>query len=638
MWTSGRIGLAPYFFGFTALAAILGSACVPDWDVYDPRLGGEASSSSAAGGGGGGGGGGGAGGMGGAGGGAVVCQAGSKVACYTGPSGTQGVGDCKDGLTTCNAEGTGFGPCEGEVVPASETCALPGDEDCDGLLNEDGATCTCTPDTQQACYSGPQGTQGIGACASGMQTCEPGGMGFGPCEGEVVPVIEGCATAGDDDCNGQANEHCAIWSKSYGSAGDQFAWDVAVDGSDNIVLGGRFINTIEFGGSTLVSQGGNDGFIAKLSPSGAHAWSRRFGDVAEQEVLSVAADTTGNVYATGFFAGSIQLGAQPQSSHSSKGGNDIFVVKYDSNGTHVWSKTFGDSASQVGLGIAVDASGSVVVTGRMTGTVNFGGGALTGTGASNGFLVKLDPQGNHLWSKIIGAGGENAGQGLAVDTTGNVYVAGYFTESITFGDPVQTGAGGHDVFIAKLTTLGVSIWTRVFGDAADQEAVSVDVDTTGDVVMLGEHGGTITFDGASHASKGVDDVFVAYLEPLMGGAVWSKSFGDAADQEPGGIALDAAGDVVLTGSYQGTLSFGGLPMTAPGSVDDIFLVKLSGAGGDHVWSRSFGGASDQDGRAVAVDSSDNVLFTGEYTGKINFGPGLITSSDAEDVCLVKLPP
>jgi hypothetical protein len=631
MWTSGRIALAPLFLGFTALAAILGAACVPDWDVYDPRLGGPASSSS------GGGGAGGAGGMGGEGGSSVVCKAGVMVACYSGPPGSENLGTCKGGLTTCNAEGTGFGPCEGESLPGIETCAMPGDEDCDGLVNEEGASCTCTAGMQQACYSGPESSKDVGACVSGMQTCQPDGTGFGPCEGEVVPVIEGCATAADDDCNGKANEHCAIWSKTFGSAGDQFAWDLAVDGNDNIVLAGRFINTIDFGGSTLISQGGNDGFLTKLGPTGSHIWSRRFGDPAEQEALSVAVDATGNVYATGFFAGSIQLGVQPQSSHSSKGGNDVFVVKYDSNGNHVWSKTFGDGASQVGLGIAVDASGSVVLTGRMAGSVNFGGGALTATGTSNGFLVRLDPQGSHLWSKIIGAGGENAGQGVDVDTAGNVYVAGYFTESITFGDPAQTGAGGHDVFVAKLTALGLPVWTRVFGDAVDQEAVNLDADTTGNVVVLGEYAGAITFDGMGHTSKGADDIFVVSLEPLMGSAAWSRGFGDASDQEPGGVIFDGFGDVVLTGGFQGTLTFGGLPMTATGT-DDIFLVKLAGLAGEHMWSRAFGGASDQDGRAVGVDSSDNVLLTGEYSGKVDFGSGPITSVDAEDVFLVKLPP
>ena len=643
MWTSGKIALAPSFLGFAPLSAIVGlslslsAACVPDWDVYDPRLGGEASSSSASSGAGGGAGG--AGGVGGAGGagGATMCQAGVKVACYSGPSGTENVGDCKNGFATCNAEGTSYGPCEGEVVPAAETCAQPGDEDCDGLVNEDGASCMCTAGMTRACYSGPAGTEGVGACAPGTQVCQPDGAGFGPCEGEVVPVIEACATLVDDDCNGKANEQCAIWSKSFGDAGDQFTWDIAVDGSDNIVLAGRFINKIDFGGGALVSLGGNDAFLAKLGPTGGHLWSKRFGDDLAQEAQSVAVDGAGNIYVTGFFAGSIQLGQQPQSNYTSKGGNDIFVAKYDQNGNHVWSKTFGDAVSQVGLGVAVDASGSVFLTGRMSGSVNFGGGALTATGVSNGFLVKLDPQGSHMWSKLIGADGENAGQGVDVDAAGGVYVAGYFTESITFGDALQAGSGGHDAFVAKLTTLGTPVWTRVFGDAADQEAVNIDVEPTGNAVVVGEHGGTITFDGASHASKGFDDVFAAYLEPLTGGVAWSRSFGDAADQEPGGVSFDGFGDVLFTGSFQGTISFGDLPMTAGGS-DDIFLVKLSGAGGDHAWSRAFGGTSDQDGRAVAVDAGDNVILAGEYAGKVDFGKGALTSLDAEDIFLVKLPP
>lgn len=134
------------------------------------------------------------------------CTPGEIADCYTGPPDTEGVGICVAGSHTCNAEGTAFGPCEGEVLPGTETCVTPEDEDCDGLANEEGDGCLCVPGTTSPCYNGPAGTEGIGLCVAGVQTCDASGTGNGPCVGEVLPAQEVCATVEDDDCDGQANE------------------------------------------------------------------------------------------------------------------------------------------------------------------------------------------------------------------------------------------------------------------------------------------------------------------------------------------------------------------------------------------------------------------------------------------------
>ncbi len=149
------------------------------------------------------------GGAGGSGGGNAVCEPGATQECYTGPKDTQGVGACVGGVSECTPDGSAWGPCEGEVVPGAETCAAPGDEDCDGSANEEGASCSCVPGSVAACYSGPGGTENTGPCKGGTQVCQPDGLGYGPCEGEVVPSPETCATSADDDCDGLTNEEGA---------------------------------------------------------------------------------------------------------------------------------------------------------------------------------------------------------------------------------------------------------------------------------------------------------------------------------------------------------------------------------------------------------------------------------------------
>ncbi|APR84777.1 Tryptophan synthase alpha chain [Minicystis rosea] len=137
-----------------------------------------------------------------------VCIPGTTQACYSGPAGTQNVGVCKGGVATCNAQGTAFGACMGEVLPSPETCNTAVDDDCDGQVNEEGAGCVCVPGSTQSCYSGPAGTQNVGACKSGVATCNAQGTAYGSCVGEVLPTTETCSTAVDDDCDGQVNEGC----------------------------------------------------------------------------------------------------------------------------------------------------------------------------------------------------------------------------------------------------------------------------------------------------------------------------------------------------------------------------------------------------------------------------------------------
>jgi hypothetical protein len=113
-------------------------------------------------------------------------------------------------MQMCSADGTGYGPCLGEVVPRAEACDTPEDEDCDGQVNESSAGCVCVPGSTTSCYGGPAGTQGVGTCRGGTSTCNATGTGYGPCLGEVTPTTEACFTASDEDCDGQVNEGCVV--------------------------------------------------------------------------------------------------------------------------------------------------------------------------------------------------------------------------------------------------------------------------------------------------------------------------------------------------------------------------------------------------------------------------------------------
>lgn len=193
-----------------------------------------------------------------------VCVPGEMKSCYDGPPGTQGVGPCKAGAIVCAADGSGFGPCTGQIVPTAEICGDAIDQDCSGKVNDG---CSCVPGTTQACYSGPPGSQNIGVCKSGTTTCLADGSGYGPCVGEVDPGAEVCGNALDDDCDGAVNESEAGCNPSE-CAGCVASLAPAC-GSSAVVVG-----HYEGGGKTIcIAQGDGSTFDLALMSYDPTSWS-----------------------------------------------------------------------------------------------------------------------------------------------------------------------------------------------------------------------------------------------------------------------------------------------------------------------------------------------------------------------------
>jgi hypothetical protein len=368
-------------------------------------------------------------------------------------------------------------------------------------------------------------------------------------------------------------------------------------------------------------------------------WARRFGNKDAQSSNSVAVDATGNVILVGDFSGSIDFGGNQL---VSTGLTDTFVVKLSANGAHLWSRRFGGlgSSSAHSASVAVDLMGNVVVTGSFRGAVDFGGGVpLTSAGGSDVFVAKLAPDSSPVWSKRFGDAMDQEGTSIVADPKGNVLLTGFFFGKADFGGGVPlTSAGGSDVFIAKLASDSSPVWSERFGDAMDQKGASIAADLMGNVVVTGSFRGAIDFGGGVPlTSAGGSDVFVAKLA-ADSSPVWSKGFGDVTHQEGTSIAVDPKGNVLLTGFFFGKADFGGgVPLTSAGG-SDVFVAKLA-PDGNPLWSKGFGDAMDQEGTSIAVDPKGNVLLTGLLSGKVDFGNGVpLASVGGSDVFVAKLAP
>jgi uncharacterized protein (AIM24 family) len=365
------------------------------------------------------------------------------------------------------------------------------------------------------------------------------------------------------------------WSRRVGGIYDDYGTAVAFDGSGNVFMAGRFASSATFGGATLTSAGGHDIGLAKYSSTGTHLWSMRFGGTSWDEPTALAVDGSGNVLLAGQYAGAIDFGGGPL---ASAGSFDGFLAKLSGTGAYLWAKRVGGGSADMVTAVGVDASGNPTLVGYFAGVADFGGGPLTSAGANDVIVARYTAAGAHQWSARFGDVSDQRAYGAAVDTAGNVVLTGYFNGAFGFGGPTLTNAAGADIFLAKLSATGGHVWSKQFGTGYISlgeigEGVAIDP-RTNDIVLTGEIVSEVDFGGGPlGAPSYTADVFVARFSSA-GTHQWSKRFVGNWDDHGMAAAVDPSGNTILGGDFAEAVSFGGTLLTSPGKSDG-FVVKLA---------------------------------------------------------------
>ncbi len=327
-----------------------------------------------------------------------------------------------------------------------------------------------------------------------------------------------------------------------------------------------------------------DLFVAKLTPTGAWQWATRAGGSEFDESVGVAVDGNGGVVVTGnFISPTIAFGTITLT-NANAGVSDLFVAKLTPMGVWQWATRSGCSVSGLSVGVAVDGSGGVVVTGGFASpTITFGTITLTNAnaGVSDIFVAKLTPMGAWQWATRAGGIESERSVGVAVDGTGSVVVTGSFGLAITFGAITLTSAGEGDIFVAKLTPTGAWQWATSTGGSGDDGGFGVAVDGSGSVVVTGDFSSpTIPFGTTTLTSAGDYDLFVAKLTPT-GAWQWATGAGGSNADFGLSVALNGSGSVVIAGAFNSpTIRFGATTLTNPTSGSEaIFLARLSSVTG-----------------------------------------------------------
>ncbi|MCH8902581.1 MAG: SBBP repeat-containing protein [Bacteroidetes bacterium] len=314
----------------------------------------------------------------------------------------------------------------------------------------------------------------------------------------------------------------------------------------------------------------------------------------------------------------------------------------------------GGSSFDYGLFITLDDSGNVLITGSFRNTVDFDPGAatfnLTAIGNDDVFIQKLDANGNFIWARSMGGNLTEYGYSIATDASGNVYLTGSYQDAVDF-DPGASvfnlvSNGLDEIFVQKLDAGGNFMWATSTGGTGYDYGYSIITDASSNVYITGSYDGTVDFNpGAGTfnlASIGLADVFIQKLD-AGGNFVWAKSVGGSSWDDTGNsITIDASGDLLITGSYGGTVDFdpdsATFNLTSNGDLD-VFVQKID-AGGNFIWANSFGGSAYDYGYSLTTDTADNVLIIGIYDGTADFDPGAatfnMTSNGLDEIFIEKL--
>lgn len=320
------------------------------------------------------------------------------------------------------------------------------------------------------------------------------------------------------------------------------------------------------------------GYVQAFTHNGTLLWSRGLVG-GESQMRGAATDAIGAVYTVGRFEGSVDFGnGIPLVSNA--GSQDIFVVSYDNDtGDLLWAQAFGSAQYEDASDIVAGADGAHCITGSYGGSFSFGGAALGVVGESDVFVVCFDSNGAHAWSKGIGSGEFDEGKRLAMSADGRLLVTGTFQDSINFGSGTGTltAEGGNtidDVFLVSYNVAtGQAQWSRRLGGTQDDspEALYVD-DVAGSVVLIGAYQGTVDFGDAQRTSAGASDVYMIEYAIANGTSGVSHSFGNTGTDRGLGISGIAGQVVAFTGSFESTLTIDGMLLTSQGG-SDIFIYQ-----------------------------------------------------------------
>lgn len=443
------------------------------------------------------------------------------------------------------------------------------------------------------------------------------------------------------ECNGDV-----VWSRLHGSStqssSSEFVTAIATDPAGNTVIGGTISGVADFGDLGTI-EGPGAGFVAQVGPDGALQWVRELsveGTGLGLGVRSIAVDDDGNAVVVGAARGELRVDGQVL-----EGSGDIVVLQFEANGSLSAGRLFGPNFElSEARDVAIDGDGRIGVAGEFRGSVNFGGNQMSSQGgAPDMFVAIFDSELNHVWSRHFGDAATQTAQGVGFTEGGDVVVSARNWGTVSFGGAEShTTTGLSSMVVARLRADdGEEVWSQHYDTPSGLAAPFPRLVATPDAIYLGTYAGaveSIEFDFGLGPSDGF--FHVVRLDP-DGNTQWNRPLTGLRGVLD--LAHDSGGGLLVTGVLEGTVDFGNGALSSAGR--DGFVAKYDAQSGELNWVRLIGDddqqANQQQGHGVSTDAAGHVYVGGSFYGVIDFGDGDLVSGSGfggSDGFLAKLMP
>lgn len=423
------------------------------------------------------------------------------------------------------------------------------------------------------------------------------------------------------------------WAQRVGKGpGTHAPGGIAVDKAGNSYVIGTFTGTMTFDKTTFKAGSTVALYLAKYSPTGALLWANSGTGSGSFASPAVSADTAGNVYITGGFTNTVSFGPTAM---TSVGASDIFVVKFDREGNLIWNHRAGGPGADQGRGIAIDSSGDCILTGYFSDVARFDTVDVTSAGGTDLFVAKYNSFGLWRWTATSGGAYNDTGHAVGVDGNGNPYIAGGFADTTDFGGRQLVSAGGSDMVIARYNPNGVLQWALGAGGPADDHARNIAVDRYGNSYVTGDFRDSAAFGDVTLASAGSSDIFLIKLNS-PGEVRWGARGGGDSSDAGYGVTVDAFGTSYITGSFRDTATFGDTGRLIDANRRGDLFVTAFDSDGRVQWNRQAGGRGADLGSWVVADRGNELRVTGSYADTATFGTFVLNDNGPRDVFVGKL--
>ncbi|HVD97742.1 MAG TPA: RHS repeat-associated core domain-containing protein [Cytophagaceae bacterium] len=413
------------------------------------------------------------------------------------------------------------------------------------------------------------------------------------------------------------------WTNTYGGVGADQELYAFTDANGNNYHSGSFTGSVTISGTTLTAVGGAsdiDILIVKYDKNGVFQWAKSVGGTGTDYGRGLGVDINGNVYVCGFYNSTSITFNGTTVTNTGLPYRDILVLKFSSSGAPQWIKSFGQYTDDSASGLVVDyASGDCYINGPFSNSITFGTTTLTSHGQQDIYVLKLNTSGAVQWARGGGSSGPDTGYDFALDGSGYLYSIGYVSGSASFNSVTSNAFGGWDVSVVKYNvSTGIESWAISAGSTGNDAGFGIGISPTGHINITGYFQGTASFGtSGTVTSKGGNDMFVAQYN-TSGILQWVQSAGGTLDDNGFDLTVDADNNIYVAGTFNSTMIITGLPVMTSAGGSDAFMVKYADAG-FAAFSAKAGGTNNDSGNGVGTDATNKVFFSGSFQGTASIG-------------------